>query len=146
MRNTHSQIAEAVRANGGATVQLWWNDNHMMGARDGDVYAVGGACDASSDIIPLDDFKAEDVGEAIFQARMTWWDKLQPTSCVGFWVNENVVHVDLVDMIQGRAYALQVAEARGELAIFSLKDQCEIWTSHGMAQACGMTEDAGEVA
>lgn len=145
MRNTYSQIAEAVRANGGATVQLYWNDNHMMDARDGDVYAVGGACDAPSETFPMEDFSAEDVGEAIFQARMTWWDKLQPTSCVGFWVNENAVHVDLVDMIQGRAYALQVAEERGELAIYSLKDQCEIWTSHATAMMCEMTE-AEEVA
>lgn len=145
MRTTTSQIADAVRANGGATVQLWWNDNHMMDARDGDVYCVGGANDSPSFVIPLEDFTAEDVEAQIFRARMAWWDKLQPTSCVGFWVNENDVHIDLVDVIQGRAYALQVAEERGELAIYSLKDQCEIWTSHGMAQACGMTE-AEEVA
>lgn len=140
MRTTTSQIADAVRTNGGATVQLWWNDNHMMDARDGDVYAVGGACDTPSETFPLESFTGGDVEEAIFQARIAWWDKLQPTSCVGFWVHEGEVHVDLVDVIMGREYALQVAEERGELAIYSLKDQCEVWTSHGMAQACGMTE------
>jgi len=122
MRNTHQEIFEHIRANGGATVQLYFGQDHLMDSRDGDVYLVGGARGVESRMESVHTFSVASVTYWLecIKAKYAETGGMDYYSAAGFWVHDGLVHIDLVDAYMGREYALQLAAERGELAIYSL--------------------------
>lgn len=49
-----------------------------------------------------------------------------PALCVGTWLNEGSVYLDLSENIPNREQALELGKERGQLAIFNLADMEEV--------------------
>jgi hypothetical protein len=50
---------------------------------------------------------------------------------IGVWTNENKVYFDAVDLISNRNNALEVGTRRGELAIWDIRNACELPCKEG---------------
>lgn len=125
--NANAEIAEHVMEHGGATVSLLGGRPRIMGARDGDVYLVGGAEDRHGNSIPelhipvdkFTDSTVEDSIDYVMEHRRGMDDRY---TAVGYWVEPgtDLVVIDAVDAIMGYHYAMDVARSRGERAIYRL--------------------------
>lgn len=142
MRNTAEQIFAHIKETGGATVQLYWGEDHLMDARDGDVYLVGGARGVNSRFESAETFTADSVRYWLQVVNEQYRETggMDYYSCAGFWVHDGVVHIDLVDAIAGREFALSKARERNELAIYHLPTGETVWLESWV------TEEAEEVA
>lgn len=69
--------------------------------------------------VPVSEFFTGIVVDYIEQHAQKLMDN--PSLCLGTWVNEGIVYLDLSENIQSRDKALELGKERGQLAIFNLE-------------------------
>lgn len=74
--------------------------------------------------VPMSEFFTGIVADYIGQHAQKLMDN--PSLCLGTWVNEGTVYLDLSENIQSREKALELGKERNQLAIFSLADMEEV--------------------
>ena len=106
---------------GGATVRIADYPEQMVMPTKG--FAVGNRSEAI-----VSDKNSDDIKERFDTAveRLLPWAKEIDVDYLGTWVDGDLIHVEPVDVFASKDFALGVAFARGEDAIYSLADQKEI--------------------
>lgn len=74
--------------------------------------------------VPLTEFFTGVVADYIGQHAQKLMSN--PALCLGTWVNEGTVYLDLSENIASRDKALELGKERGQLAIFNLADMEEV--------------------
>ena len=69
--------------------------------------------------VPVSEFFTGVVADYIGQHAKALMDN--PSLCLGTWVNEGIVYLDLSENIQSREKALELGKERHQLAIFNLE-------------------------
>ena len=88
---------------------------------DADLWSVGGA--VPSLIRELDEkYPTDTIEGALTEAIIQSYKRFgfESSNFFGAWVNEGKVYVDLIDLIEDKDEAVELAKSRQELAIFNL--------------------------
>lgn len=104
-------VVEDTLANGGLTVKPFTGEKPASG------YMV--ALEGYELQVPVSEFFTGIVADYIGQHAQKLM--ANPSLCLGTWVNEGVVYLDLSENIQSRDKALELGRERSQLAIFNLE-------------------------
>ena len=119
-----AELIAGAKENGGATIHLF------TGRPDGGTrgYYVGGEVPG----ITLDVSRWDEaVSLDYLRLPVCAWLNQLPDSVkyAGSWLHGQTVYIDAVTIVTNKRDAIRLAKQRGELAIWDVKNQCEILTS-----------------
>ena len=104
-------VVEDTLANGGLTIKPFQNEKPETG------YMV--ALEGYELQVPVSEFFTGVVADYLGEHAQKLMSN--PALCLGTWVNEGTVYLDLSENIPNREQALELGKERGQLAIFNLE-------------------------
>ena len=104
-------VVEDTLANGGLTIKPFQNEKPETG------YMV--ALEGYELQVPLTEFFTGAVADYLGEHAQKLMDN--PALCLGTWVNEGIVYLDLSENVPNREQALELGRERHQLAIFNLE-------------------------
>ena len=104
-------VVEDTLANGGLTIKPFQNEKPETG------YMV--ALEGYELQVPVSEFFTGVVADYLGEHAQKLMDN--PSLCLGTWVNEGTVYLDLSENIASRERALELGRERNQLAIFNLE-------------------------
>lgn len=104
-------VVEDTLANGGLTIKPFQNEKPETG------YMV--ALEGYELQVPVTEFFTGVVADYIGQHAQKLM--ANPSLCLGTWVNEGIVYLDLSENISSKEQALELGKERNQLAIFNLE-------------------------
>ena len=109
-------VVEDTLANGGLTIKPFQNEKPETG------YMV--ALEGYELQVPVSEFFTGIVADYIGEHAQKLM--ANPALCLGTWVNEGTVYLDLSENVASREKALELGRERGQLAIFNLANMEEV--------------------
>ena len=104
-------VVEDTLANGGLTIKPFTGEKPSGG------YMV--ALQGFELQVPVSEFFTGIVADYIGEHAQKLMSN--PALCLGTWINEGIVYLDLSENIKSREQALELGKERGQLAIFNLE-------------------------